>query len=137
MEKETNLKICRFQVIEQLPAGTLVEVVAGLRLDDNFSVYDHAEPLARNLLALVHDGNGNFTCHTMTSRAELALQSDFVNVLEESKPKCVVNLKKPTDDGSREGFFNQLDSHRHTMRSSVVTQRIKSSDHQSSHPTRI
>jgi hypothetical protein len=60
------------------------------------------------VVALIEHWNSNLTRDRVLTRDELALQSHYVNVLQEAVAQIIVNLEERSDYGMGEPFFNQL-----------------------------
>jgi hypothetical protein len=85
-----------------------VQLAAGLSLYDQFLVHDHVQSLLRELMPLVKHGYGDLPRHSMFALYKLPLQSHNVDVLEESKTECVVNLEERPDHRVSESCFKEL-----------------------------
>lgn len=108
MEQKSDFKVRSAKVVVDLTRRRSVQISSSFRLDDEFLVYDHVEPLNAELLTLVHDTNADLSRHIVLSGEQLALERHDVQMLEKPISEMIINLEEGPNNRSCKRFFNEF-----------------------------
>ena len=97
MEEESDLEIGGAEVVVELAPGGRVEKLRRLHFDDEAIVDQHVEALGTEQLALVRNTNRHFQVYLMTTRGQLSIEREDIDVLEKPIPKGVVHFVERTN----------------------------------------
>ncbi len=111
MKEKTNFDASSLQVVVELTLTKPRQNFGRFHFYDHPIVYQHIEPVSRQIFALVSDIDCGLECDGVSTTRELTMESQNVNVFQKSVAEVVVNLEESTDHRPRQVCLLEVRAH--------------------------